>query len=296
MIKCLIFSGGSFKGLSYIGVIKYIEQYKICEHIKCYYGTSIGAIVIVLLSIGYTASELEYCISKLDLDELININNINITNFLETFGFINPCKLYHLLELLIEKKTKIKNITFEQHYQKYQKKIVITGSNISLLECTYFDYKSYPKLKILEALKISSCIPFIFKPILFKNNFYVDGALYDNYPVAEASQYFNSNEILGFHILYDYNILSKINSIEDYIKHFILSFFISINKLPYSQFQKSTVVILHKDINILSISTEDIAHIIKLGYESLQTFHINNRQKFENIKIKLNSIDYDKLK
>ena len=90
----------------------------------------------------------------------------------------------------------MKHITFEQHFQKYKKRIVITGSNISLLECHYFDYKTQPNLTILEALKISSCIPFIFKPISLMNNYFVDGALYDNYPVLEASKYFKPNEFL----------------------------------------------------------------------------------------------------
>jgi len=296
MIKCLIFSGGSFKGFSYIGVIKYIEEHKLCENISCYYGTSIGAITAVLLSIGYTSLELQYCISKLDFEQLVNIKNINITDLFETFGFINPLKLYQLLDLLIEKKTKMKHITFEQHFQKYKKRIVITGSNISLLECHYFDYKTQPNLTILEALKISSCIPFIFKPISFMNNYFVDGALYDNYPVLEASKYFKANEMLGFHIIFDYNIASKVDTIEDYVKHFIFSFAISINKMPFIHFEKCTVPIVHKDISILSIEQDSINEIINLGYESIKKYHEKNRKIFHTIKINLNSLDYDKLK
>jgi predicted acylesterase/phospholipase RssA len=296
MIKCLIFSGGSFKGFSYIGVMKYIEEHKLCENISCYYGTSIGAITAVLLSIGYTSTELQYCISKLDFETLVNIKNINITDLFETFGFINPLKLYHLLDLLIEKKTKIKNITFEQHFQKYQKRVVITGSNISLLECHYFDYKTQPNLKILEGLKISSCIPFIFKPITFMNHYFVDGALYDNYPILEASKYFKPNEMLGFHIIFDYNIASKVETIEDYVKHFIFSFAISINKMPFLHFEKCTIPIVHKDVSILSIEQENINDIINIGYESIKKYHVNNPKIFHSIKINLNSLDYDKLK
>lgn len=296
MIKCLIFSGGSFKGFSYIGVMKYIEENKLCENISCYYGTSIGAITAVLLSIGYTSSELQYCISKLNFETLININNINITDLFETFGFINPIKLYLLLDLLIEQKTKIKNITFEQHFEKYKKQVVITGSNITLLECNYFDYKTYPKLTILEALKISSCIPFIFKPIIFNNNYYVDGALYDNYPILEASKYFEINEMLGFHIIFDYNIASKVDCIEDYIKHFIFSFAISINKMPFLHFENCTVQIIHKDVSILSIEPESINQIINLGYDCIKKYHIRNPKKFQIMKIFLKCLDYDKLK
>jgi predicted acylesterase/phospholipase RssA len=292
MIKCLVFSGGSFKGLSFIGVIKYIEEQKLCQNINTYYGTSIGAITAALLSIGYTSAELKYCITKLDLEQLIDLTSLNINTFLESFGLLNPNKLYQLLELLIEKKTKIKNITFKQHYQKYNKKLVITGSNISKIKCIYFDYLNHPDMLILDAIKISSCIPFIFKPIQFNDDFYVDGALYDNYPIVDACKYFNHTNVLGFHLLFDYKPDNKIETIEDYLKYFIISIIININTLPDKKYNDITVDILHKDVNVLRIKPEDMEDIILLGYNSMCSYYENNRERFHDRKITLQNIDY----
>jgi len=66
MIKCLVFSGGAYKGFSFLGVLKYFEENKICSDIKSYYGTSAGAIFSTLISIGYSYNELYYCLNKIN--------------------------------------------------------------------------------------------------------------------------------------------------------------------------------------------------------------------------------------
>ena len=54
MVKNLVLSGGSMKGLAYIGMIKCIEEYDIVKKIDNFVGTSIGACVCFCLMIGFT--------------------------------------------------------------------------------------------------------------------------------------------------------------------------------------------------------------------------------------------------
>ena len=49
MVKNLVLSGGSMKGLAYIGMIKCIEEYDIVKKIDNFVGTSIGACVCFCL-------------------------------------------------------------------------------------------------------------------------------------------------------------------------------------------------------------------------------------------------------
>ena len=126
-MKCLVFSGGAEKGIAYIGIFKFLEEHNLLKDIESIYGTSIGAVMAVLVSIGYTSRELEYVISKTNIKELIPTDILNIDQLLATFGFIEPHKFHKLIRLLIEKKTGIPNITFKQHFTKYKKKIIITG-------------------------------------------------------------------------------------------------------------------------------------------------------------------------
>jgi predicted acylesterase/phospholipase RssA len=291
-MKCLVFSGGAEKGIAYIGIFKFLEEYNLLKDIESIYGTSIGAVMAVLVSIGYTYRELEYVISKTNIKELIPIDILNIEQLLSTFGFIEPHKFHKLIRLLIEKKTGIANITFKQHFTKYKKKIIITGSCISDYKCYYFSIDTFPDLSIFEALTISTSIPIMFKPITFENKLFVDGAVYDNYPIQHATKNYNLNDILGILIFMDYNQEPMIQSIDKYLLVLLKSIDVKFNYLPIQLYGEFTISIPIKE----SINTYDektIQNLISIGYESISSYYTNNKNRFikKNI-VKLNSIDY----
>ena len=66
----LALSGGGAKGLAHIGVLKALEEL----HIKPDYitGTSMGAVVGALYSIGYTPDQIEAILSQNDWDSFVN--------------------------------------------------------------------------------------------------------------------------------------------------------------------------------------------------------------------------------
>ena len=112
-MKCLILSGGAEKGIGYIGVVKYLEELKYLSSFETFYGTSVGAIVSTLISIGYTSLDLDYIVKKINIKDLILTDkHFDLTTFLETFGFFEPSKLVKLIELLIKKRRVLTN----QHF------------------------------------------------------------------------------------------------------------------------------------------------------------------------------------
>jgi predicted acylesterase/phospholipase RssA len=291
-MKCLVFSGGAEKGIAYIGIFKFLEEHNLLKDIESIYGTSIGAVMAVLVSIGYTSRELEYVIYKTNIKELIPTDILNIEQLLSTFGFIEPHKFYKLIRLLIEKKTGISNITFKQHFNKYKKKIIITGSCISEYKCYYFSIDTFPDLSIFEALTISTSIPIMFKPITFENKLFVDGAVYDNYPIQHATKHYKLNDILGILILMDYCHEPTIQSIDKYLLVLFKSIDIKFNYLPIQLYGEFTISIPIKE-TINTYDEETIRDLINIGYESISSYYKNNKNRFikKNI-VKLNSIDY----
>jgi hypothetical protein len=291
-MKCLVFSGGAEKGIAYIGIFKFLEEHNLLKDIESIYGTSIGAVMAVLISIGYTARELEYVISKTNIKELIPTDILNIEQLLSTFGFIEPHKFHKLIRLLIDKKTGIHNITFKQHFAKYKKKIIITGSCISEYKCYYFSIDTFPDLSIFEALTISTSIPIMFKPITFENKLFVDGAVYDNYPIQHATKNYKLNDILGILIFMDYCHEPTIESIDKYLLVLFKSIDIKFNYLPIQLYGEFTISIPIKE-TINTYDEDTIRDLINIGYESISSYYTNNKNRFikRNI-IKLNSIDY----
>ncbi len=56
--KNLVFEGGGVKGIAYVGALEVLEKEGILGSIERVAGTSAGAMVAVLVALGYTATEL----------------------------------------------------------------------------------------------------------------------------------------------------------------------------------------------------------------------------------------------
>ena len=71
--KNLVFEGGGVKGIAYVGALEVLDKEGILKDIKRVAGTSAGALVAVLIGLGYSAKELK------DI-----LWSINFQNFLDS--------------------------------------------------------------------------------------------------------------------------------------------------------------------------------------------------------------------
>jgi len=193
MIDTLCISGGGINGFCFIGTLEYLISIKYFDPhlIINYVGTSIGSILCFLLSIGYSIYELKNFILRFDfnlLENKLNIDNLFIHN-----GLNNGNKIIYILERFLFNKYKITDITFKEHFKLTNKKISIIGTNYTTKSECLFNYEKTPTMSILVAIRISISIPIIFTPVLFENNYYIDGGLTNNFPI----KYCNINNTLG---------------------------------------------------------------------------------------------------
>ena len=56
--KNLVFEGGGVKGIAYVGALEVLEREKILKNIQRVAGTSAGAMVAVLVGLGYNTEDL----------------------------------------------------------------------------------------------------------------------------------------------------------------------------------------------------------------------------------------------
>ena len=85
-INKLVFSGGSTKGISYIGIIKGLEENNLFKNIKTFAGTSIGAIFSFLLTIGY---------------DYYSLNTLLNQSILKSYAKLIKCQVMDLMTELI---------------------------------------------------------------------------------------------------------------------------------------------------------------------------------------------------
>lgn len=209
--KSVVLAGGGVKGLAYLGVLKFLKEKEALHHISTFAGCSIGALTCLLMILDYPYNVLKtvmdnYDISKLNyprMECIINDMCLDDGNSLEKF-----------VKTFIKNAGHDENINMKSFYEITGKKLVVSITDINSKKNILADYKNFPEMPVFLAVKISMCIPFVYKPVLYKNNFYCDGYLSCNFPVkyfdtkdtlciyfsSEASKEMNRSDIL-------YNIL-----------------------------------------------------------------------------------------
>lgn len=272
MYEYLALSGGGIKGISYIGALKALEKLKISSKIKGIVGTSVGALTALFFVLGYTADEMLEIIINIDLSKY---TDDHLNSLLTNFGLDNGMKLINIIYAIAKQKCDLKNMTLKQLYQKYPIELVITGSNITEAKTTYFSYKTTPDVLVLDAIRISISIPYKFTPIKYNDNFYVDGFIFQPYPI----RYYGDKKVLGFIL----NTLSKLEPIENIVQY-TLALMISIERKEinqtFAEFKNQTIQIKtsHNPLNF-SVSKEVKREMYQLGYDTTLNFLVDNYYK-----------------
>lgn len=185
-IEYLTLCGGGVKGIAYAGCLKALDEHNIMKNIKGIIGTSAGAIVAVLFAVGYNYDEVEKI-----------LNETNFNSFKDSpwsiFGDAYRLKNYYGVYLgdnfenwfrkLFKLKTGKDDMTFKEFYEKYNIDLVLTGTCINKRLTYYYNYNDYPDMSVISAVRISMCYPIFFLPVKIGDDYMVDGATLNNYPI-----------------------------------------------------------------------------------------------------------------
>ena len=202
--RTLVFSGGGTKGLVLLGSLIYIGEIQgdgyFTKVIKRYVGTSVGAMISLLLCIGYAPLEIYNELAEKDFNQLTDFQTIFHCFKKGMFSLDSGKKLFGYFEDLVSKKID-KDTTFIQLYEK-------TNIELSIVSCCISNYPdkttcilnhlTSPDLKIITAVKMSSSIPFIFPPVEYNGKAFIDGGVSMNYPIGIFDP--EDNSILGFYL------------------------------------------------------------------------------------------------
>jgi len=197
-IKILTISGGGIKGLIPFTILKYIQDnlnYDIINNIDFYSGSSIGAIIIMLL---------------LHPDNK-KLNNYDISKYLYNFAYRSSYHIIKTLDGLFGSKyetTKIhkdiddifKNIKLSDIKKDFMIPIYDINSNIVI----NITKESHPNMLVSDLLKGCTAAPTLYDPY---NLDYIDNDILKKYKFIDSGVVNNMpiDDILDF-VLYDKNI------------------------------------------------------------------------------------------
>lgn len=206
-IDTLVLTGGGMRDVSIIGVLNVLEKINILNNINKYAGSSSGAMICVLLNIGYTPLEIQNTVfsqgTKIIYDNFLKIP----FNLLFNYGLFSGSKIVEYLKILFTRKSLSPNITFIELYEKTKKTLVLTGTSLTQKKTFYFNYHTFPDMKVIDALRISVSIPLYFTSIKYTidniQHIFVDGGLLNNFPLYyfeildEEHKYIHESKLLS---------------------------------------------------------------------------------------------------
>jgi NTE family protein len=200
----LILEGGGMKGIAYAGAFEVLDSIGVSGSIERVAGTSSGAMNGLMYAIGYSGKEIRH------LNINTNFGKYNQVGFpligglvriKRTYGYYKTDRLIEDLGKIMMAKGFSADLTFQELYNareagKNVKLLYITGSNLTDQKIEIFSHQTYPKMKVLDAVKISISIPVYFEAIFMQpdgslvekkhadstTKIMVDGGILDNYP------------------------------------------------------------------------------------------------------------------
>jgi NTE family protein len=279
-LKNLVLSGGGVTALGFLGILKLLYEHDLIKEIEHFIGTSMGAIISYLLTIGFTHNEL------LEFSKLFNFSkiteDIKLDNFLCNFGFIDMNNIKIILKNISNVKNIDNDITFKQHYEKTKKKLSITGTCLSDFKLYYFNYENTPDMKIFDAILISCCIPLLFQPIEHDNKCWIDGGIINNFPIDYCNDEIdNTLGIAIKDICFEKCTINPKKDLPDYLSNLFKCMVYSDTVKKLETYDKNTIK-YNFDISIMvdfNINSDEISEIFNDGYQQAQS-QINIFQKF----------------
>lgn len=271
-----LFGGGAIRGVSYIGAVKAMEELGITP--KTFAGSSVGSIFAALLAVGYTAEEMKQIFFKVNFDLFRDISIGLGPAFALSKGEVFLEWVRELIEMKFYGDKYKKGANRAVTFKDIDKNLVIITTNLSNFECKEFSKFETPDYEIASAIRISSCMPGLMKPIEYNKTLLVDGDLQKGWPMWKLSKNLvcEDERILEFRLegYYDSNNLSGIdyaNAVYSCMSAMSTSFVKDIyahnDKFDYIVLNTGDIVVV--DFNISEQKRNDL---IDTGYKQTMSY------------------------
>ena len=187
----LVLSGGGAKGYAHVGVLKILDQYGI--QVDYVAGTSIGAMVGSLYASGYSGHQIDSILNSMDINEVVYdalprsarsfYDKEDQARYAVTLPFDDwklrfpqalsgGQKMYNALSRLLL------HVNQTDSFAELPIPFLCMATELSSGQVAELNQGYLP-----DAVMASGALPSLFSPVRIDGKTYVDGGVYDNYPV-----------------------------------------------------------------------------------------------------------------
>ena len=135
-------------------------------------GSSAGAIVGLLICMGFQPNQIKEIILNCDLSLL---KKFDVKGLLKNFGLIQWSSMKkHFADL----------VGCDPTFKELPKKLYVSAYCVNTSRVVYFSRDTHPDMKVIDAVCMSASIPIILESLVFEGHRYIDAAIYEKIPMA----------------------------------------------------------------------------------------------------------------
>jgi len=180
----IISGGGPIFGLYAYGVLNKLQSGgKLdIDNVKTICGCSSGAILGALMCLKYDWNDLsEYIICR-PWDKIVDISPEDLFRLPQDKGILDRGFFEEIFNTLLQAKDLGVDTTLAGLYAYSGIDLHVYTAKVNSFEYVDMSHETHPDVKVIDAVYMSSAIPFIFKPVKHEDLHYADGAIIRNYP------------------------------------------------------------------------------------------------------------------
>ena len=185
----VILSGGNFATMAFFGSIQALvdkEEMDISQ-VKRWVGTSGGAVVAFLLSLGYEPQGIFNVIRQIPLDKISHVTSDKWLSFFDNYGLHDTGRFRGIFATMMTHLGWSPDTDFQTFYEQTETELVFTSYCLNSSSVVLLNHTTTPDLKVLDGLCMSIAVPFLFYPVSYQNRLYVDAFTVSNIPVEFCS-------------------------------------------------------------------------------------------------------------
>jgi len=228
MIDHLVISSAGPNGLIQLGILHQLVLSSMLDlsTITCIYGSSAGSILGMLIVLGAPLQEVVDYFVQRPLGRIFQLNGTDT-------GLISSSCFEDMLTPFFNAYDVPLNITLKELYDRTHIDLHIFTTAVTPMCSVDLNHETFPDLQVIQAVTMSCAIPFLFTPIQYKEEYYIDGGVVKHCPTPPV----DPSRVLT--ILMDYKHVMNLESPVQFVQHIMVKLFdiVSSNtKIPEGEF------------------------------------------------------------
>lgn len=281
ILRSIVLSGGGTRCISFVGALLFLRSRGFLAGVTRWYCCSAGSLIAMLFILGASDKLIKKFVLEFDFEKSRDINAESVLSLSETFGVDRGFALRKMISKLLESlRPKANTWTLKELKEETGNDMHLFISNVTTSMPFFASAETYPDLFVLDAIYATMAIPFYFQPYKYKDQYWCDGMMGQNFPWAYIPEEHKTTS-LGFYFprlppsdkhpsLFEYlnSIISFRNNFET--DKVIAKWSANCIEVPTSEFPSI----------LLTLSKEDRKYLYGVGLKQVKKWFSQNGRMF----------------